>query len=95
VRAEPRALLLERPLEEVETVPAGDEVERGVVEQGAQALGLPRELVPELDSGVAGRARFREALLQRDVTAQVVEVVVAPDDRIHSDAHRRAHRAPR
>ena len=80
VRLDRALLVLDRAGEEVERVPAGDELQAVGVEGRLQRRRVGGHLVALLDAVEADLAGLAQALLERDVGAEGVVVVVGPGD---------------
>ena len=85
-------LLLDRQLEEPAGEPARCQCEALLVQRLAHRAGLARELAALLHPGEAGLAGLGQAGLERDVAAELRQVVVGPADRrdAEPDRHRKA-----
>ena len=89
VRLDRALLLLDRAGEQVERVPAGDEGEAVGGERGLQRGGVGGHLVALLDAVEADLAGLAQALLERDVGAEGLVVVVRPGDGVGAVADHR------
>src|SRR5690242_18890259 len=79
--------LVERELDEPPAIPAGDQGEAVVLENRHELGGAARQLVAELDRGIASLSGLGEACLERRLAAELRQIVVAPGDRVDADAH--------
>jgi hypothetical protein len=66
-------------------VPAAHEAKVVTRERLSEGGGRTRVGVTEFAAGVSGGAHFTEDRVERDVTGEFVEIVVAPEDRIGAD----------
>jgi hypothetical protein len=70
---------------EVGAVPAAHELEIVPAEGRAQRLGRPRVGVAKLGAGKTGGAHLAQDDVERHIAGEVVEIIVAPDDRVGAD----------
>ena len=91
--AQASLLLVQTELQQAAREPAGDEGQAMVLEQRPQHLGIERELAALLHAGITGGAGFAQAALERDVAAELGQVVVGPADGGDAEADGHAGRS--
>src|SRR5690349_21516255 len=74
-------------LADAPVIPAGDQRQPVMVEDGPKRAAVARELAAKLGTGIAGFRGFGEAGLERRVAAQFRHVVIGPGDRVDAKSN--------